>query len=229
MGGCRIVVGVDGPYRVEGEPPPLLRTAMVETEFGEPTAWDEGPSFVTRPGMELCRCGGSGRKPFCDGSHERNGFDGTEVADRTPSSARREAWEGDGVVMTDDRSFCAQAGFCGDRFTNVWEMIDGTTDPEVRERLMGMVQRCPSGRLAYSVPPVDDDLEPSFEPSVGVEPNGPLWVRGGIPIVSEGGEPYEVRNRQTLCRCGRSRNKPFCDGMHKVVGFTDPATPEPQT
>lgn len=218
-------MGADGPYRVEGEPPPLLRTAMVETEHGEPVAWDEGPEFGTHAGMELCRCGGSSRKPFCDGTHERNGFDGSEVAERTPSANRRESFEGDGVVMTDDRSFCTRAGFCGDRFTNVWAMIDGTSDPQVRERLMGMIERCPSGRLAYSVPPAGADAEPSFEPSIGVEPDGPLWVRGGIPVVSEDGEPYEIRNRQTLCRCGRSRNKPFCDGRHRDVGFTDPATP----
>jgi CDGSH-type Zn-finger protein len=224
MTGCRIVVGENGPYRVEGDPPPLLRTAMVETEYGEPIEWDEGPAFQTHPQMELCRCGGSSRKPFCDSTHERNGFDGTETADRAPSTERREAWPGDGVVMTDDRSFCTQAGFCGDRFTNVWEMI-GTDDPEVRDRLRGMISRCPSGRLAYSSPPDGTDVEPAFDASIGVEPNGPLWVRGGVPVVSESGEPYEVRNRQTLCRCGRSRNKPFCDGSHKVVAFTDPATP----
>jgi CDGSH-type Zn-finger protein len=52
-----------------------------------------------------------------------------------------------------------------------------------------------------------------------VEPDGPLWVRGSVPVVSEDGTPYEVRPRQTLCRCGQSRNKPFCDGSHKRVGF----------
>jgi CDGSH-type Zn-finger protein len=44
--------------------------------------------------------------------------------------------------------------------------------------------------------------------------HGPLWVRGGIPVVSDDGKPYIVRNRFTLCRCGKSRNKPFCDGSH---------------
>jgi CDGSH-type Zn-finger protein len=45
-------------------------------------------------------------------------------------------------------------------------------------------------------------------------------------VVSEDGTPYEVRNRQTVCRCGQSRNKPFCDGSHKENGFEDPAMPE---
>jgi CDGSH-type Zn-finger protein len=235
----RIVVGRDGPYRVTG-PVRVLRTAIVETEYGEPVDWDEGPDFKTpSSGLELCRCGRSSRKPFCDATHEREPFDGTEVADRAPSAERRLAYEGDGVVMTDDRDFCTHAGFCGDRFTTVWVMIHQTEDPAIRERLKEMVRKCPSGRLAYSVPESsgaegsgserDDvaDEEPAYvPPSIGIEPNGPIWVRGGIPVESEDGTSYEVRNRVTLCRCGQSRNKPFCDGSHKVAGFRDPAMPK---
>jgi CDGSH-type Zn-finger protein len=220
----RVVVTTNGPYRVEGEVP-MMRSAPVETEHGEPVDWEYGPSFATRDGMELCRCGRSGRKPFCDGTHEA-GFDGTETADNVPTRERRQTFEGNGVVMTDDVDFCTHAGFCGDRFTKVWMMIHETADPKVRERLKDMVSKCPSGRLAYSEPPDPDDVEPAFEPSIGVEPNGPLWVRGRIPVVSEAdGIEWEVRNRVTLCRCGRSRNKPFCDGTHRVNGFTDPAMP----
>jgi hypothetical protein len=76
-----------------------------------------------------------------------------------------------------------------------------------------------------TVAPEAEPVEPVFEPSIGVEPNASLWVRGGIPVVSEDGSPYEVRNRQTLCRCGRSGNKPFCDGTHRQHLFTDPAMP----
>ena len=43
---------------------------------------------------------------------------------------------------------------------------------------------------------------------------GPIWVRGGIPVVAADGQTYEIRNRMTLRRCGRSANKPFCDGSH---------------
>jgi CDGSH-type Zn-finger protein len=63
-------------------------------------------------------------------------------------------------------------------------------------------------------------MEPDFEPSMWVVKDtqagkmGPLWVRGGIPIESADNQTYEVRNRVTLCRCGKSLNKPFCDGSH---------------
>lgn len=220
----RIVVRENGPYLVEGGLP-LTRAAQVETEHGEPIDWEYGPEFKSRPTFELCRCGQSSRKPFCDATHETIDWDGTETADRGPSESRREAFAGTGVVMTDDFVLCTQAGYCGDRFTKVWFMIDDTDDPEVRARLMRMVELCPSGRLQYMIPPDLEPVEPEFEPSIGVQPDGPYWVRGGVEMVSEDGTPWETRNRVTLCRCGRSRNKPFCDGSHKVVGFTDPAEP----
>src|SRR3989344_5837069 len=56
-------------------------------------------------------------------------------------------------------------------------------------------------------------------PESGV--SGPLWIRGGIPVESASGEQYEVRNRVTLCRCGKSKNKPFCNGSHMTSGFKD--------
>jgi len=57
------------------------------------------------------------------------------------------------------------------------------------------------------------------DPAEGV--SGPLWLRGGIPLIAADGFAYEVRNRMTLCRCGASKNKPFCDGTHITVGFRD--------
>jgi CDGSH-type Zn-finger protein len=224
----KIVVRKGGPYRVSGGLP-LRRTAIVYTQYGEPVDVDEGPEFKTGKMYELCRCGQSSTKPFCDTTHEKVGFRGTESADRGPIARRQQVFEGEGVTMYDDRSLCTHAGFCGDRFTNVWEMIEDTADPEIRERLMAMVRRCPSGRLSYSVPPDPAAVEPEFEPMIGIEPDGPLWVRGGVRIESEDGRNYEVRNRMTLCRCGRSRNKPFCDGTHEIVGFRDPGMPPDTT
>jgi CDGSH-type Zn-finger protein len=218
--GYRVRISEDGPYEVTGSPP-LVRTAQVETEFGEPIGWEK-PTPIDAPAeFDLCRCGQSERKPFCDASHETNGFDGKEVADRGPRADRARVLHGDAVVMTDDRSLCTKAGHCGNRFTDVWEMIRQTSDPGVRSRLEEMVELCPSGRLAHAPTAVAEPVEPDFEPSIAVIEDGPLWVRGGIPVESADGTTYEVRNRVTLCRCGRSNNKPFCDGTHTLVGFRD--------
>jgi CDGSH-type Zn-finger protein len=216
--GPRVEIQPDGPYRVHGVA--VVRTAQVETVYGEPVAWAPDDPIPHGHTVVLCRCGGSSTKPFCDDSHETNGFDGTEVADRRPYDARREVFEGTGVTLEDDISLCTDAGYCGDRFEHIWTMLDRTGDPEVRERVRTMTALCPSGRIVTSLPDGDRD-EPDLERSVAVIADGPLWVRGGVPVVAADGTTYEVRNRQTLCRCGSSMNKPFCDGSHKRVGFRD--------
>ena len=53
----------------------------------------------------------------------------------------------------------------------------------------------------------------------GLKISGPLWLKGKIRVESECGKSYEVRNRQTLCRCGKSKNKPFCDATHWHIRF----------
>ena len=85
-----------------------------------------------------------------------------------------------------------------------------------------MVELCPSGTLAWAPTRDADEVEPTLEPGVAISNDGPIWARGGVPVIGPDGERYEVRNRQTLCRCGHSGNKPFCDGTHKEIGFTDP-------
>ena len=64
-------------------------------------------------------------------------------------------------------------------------------------------------------------VEPELAPEVGVVDDGPLFVTGRVPVTLADGTAYEVRARMTLCRCGGSKNKPFCDGTHAELGFTD--------
>ncbi|HEX5370988.1 MAG TPA: CDGSH iron-sulfur domain-containing protein, partial [Dehalococcoidia bacterium] len=86
---------------------------------------------------------------------------------------------------------------------------------------------CPGGRLVAWTRSPRGAIEPPFEPSLGIvedpemEVSGPIWVRGGVPVVAVDGREYEVRNRVALCRCGGSANKPFCDGTHASIRFTD--------
>ena len=90
----------------------------------------------------------------------------------------------------------------------------------MRANLIRQAGDCPAGRLVAidkaSGKPVEPELPQSIgiieDPSLGC--SGPLWVRGGIELVGADGEPHEIRNRMTLCRCGRSENKPFCNGAH---------------
>lgn len=215
----RIRIEADGPYEVTGLP--LARTAQVETEYGEPVDWAPLQPIEHEDRYRLCRCGLSATKPFCDDAERGAGWDGAETADRGPRPSRARTFPGDSVVMTDDRSLCTQAGYCGDRFTTVWKMIAETADPAIRERLQRMVELCPSGSLEHAPRAGDASVEPGYPPGVAAVRDGPLWVRGGVRVESADGRAYETRHRVTLCRCGHSRNKPFCDGTHKDIGFRD--------
>jgi CDGSH-type Zn-finger protein len=171
----------------------------------------------------LCRCGGSEEKPFCDFSHATSGFDGTETAECDPYFEHAESIDGPGIALRDARELCAEARFC-DRGGGLWNLIERCGDPEARALAEEEAALCPSGRYVI-VDEHGEALEPELEvsialvedPELGV--SGPIYVRGRIPVVAADGTPYEVRNRVTLCRCGQSKNKPFCDGSHIEAKF----------
>ena len=96
-----------------------------------------------------------------------------------------------------------------------------SNDSQVLAEIIGMIERCPSGTLAYTLEPGAEVIEPDLPEEVVVIPDGPLWITGGIPVERSDGEPLETRNRVTLCRCGASAKKPLCDGSHKDIGFSD--------
>jgi CDGSH-type Zn-finger protein len=217
----RIRVVRDGPYRVTGAD--LTRMRPVVDAQGDNVEWERGPELEHEAAFDLCRCGASRTHPFCDGSEQEAGFDGTETARRNPYEERAFRLGNGPVIVTDDPSICASAGFCEAIDTDVWTLVEQAEDPAARERLMAMVRRCPSGRLASLVPPAAEPVEEDLPPEIGVVDDGPYWVRGGITIEAADGFEYEVRNRATLCRCGQSRNKPFCDATHQRIGFRDPA------
>jgi CDGSH-type Zn-finger protein len=222
--GMSITVRKDGPYVVRGGVP-LARQAIVADEEGHSVGWREGETFDTAEEYELCRCGRSATKPFCDRSEERLGFDGTETASREPYLEQAKERQGPTVNLTDARRLCAFARFC-DYGGQVWNLIE-RDDPESASLAVREATMCPSGRLVAWDRATGDPYEGSFEPSIGVveDPNkgvsGPLWVRGGIQVIGADGYRYETRNRMTLCRCGASSNKPFCDGTHVSIGFDD--------
>lgn len=213
-----IEVGENGPYHVAGGVP-LVRTSKVETEQGEPVAWSVADRLETKDEYWLCRCGASDNKPYCVGKHQDSGFDGTEAAPTDAYADRAKTLGGTGVAIEDDRGICTHASFCANRVTNVWKaakLIDD--DPELREQIVEMVSRCPSGALTYTVD--GTTTEPELPVQIAVQRDGPLLVTGGIRVMRADGQTLEVRNRMALCRCGQSKIKPLCDGTHKEIGFT---------
>ncbi|MFC4334291.1 CDGSH iron-sulfur domain-containing protein [Salininema proteolyticum] len=77
----------NGPYRVHGHVP-LAKQFIGSGPEGESLTWIEGEPWEDVSSYNLCRCGRSGTKPFCDGTHAQIGFDGTETAPREPYLAQ---------------------------------------------------------------------------------------------------------------------------------------------
>ena len=233
----KIVVTKDGPYVVTGSVP-LMTKIIANDDKGYSHHWRAGSSYPLREEYSLCRCGKSVSSPFCDGYHEKGGFDGTEVADHEPYSEKAQTIMGPNLVLGDYEKLCSSAKFC-DRAGGIWNLTRQSGNAAAREIAITEAGNCPSGRLVAREREKGNIIEPFFVPSIGLiqypkentgpgrkaQPGqpGPIWVRGGIPVISADGTPYEIRNRQTLCRCGRSGNKPFCDSSH-----LDPEPPEPE-
>jgi len=221
----RIVVTKNGPYHVFGSIP-LLIQKIVPNKEGMSWDWEEGKTFATGKEYRLCRCGQSKKLPFCDDSHLKVHFDGRETASRTPYAKQAEVMEGPTLILSDEEDLCAFARFC-DPGGKIWSLIEQTDAPKARALVIREAMHCPSGRLVIHDKKNGEKIEDVLKPAIGLIEDtalgcsGPLWVQGGIPVESEDGKPYEVRNRVTLCRCGASDNKPFCNGSHASVKFND--------
>ena len=218
----KIIVQVNGPYVVHGGVP-LVRKSQVVSEHGEPLTWSKTEELETRTTYVLCRCGQSSHKPFCDSTHKRIPFDGTETADTNASEERRVALEGTGIIVRRDHSLCIGSGYCGNRLTNIPKLMPDTVNANARVQVMAMIENCPSGSYTFAMARGEADMEPDLPKQIAVTTEitsdgpiaGPLWVTGGIPIERADGQPMETRNRVTLCCCGQSKSKPLCDGSHK--------------
>ena len=205
--GPTIRVTENGPYLVDG----------LEVRDASGEVLDAPDRYA------LCRCGGSANKPFCDGTHARASFEGAETADHGPIAGRRDDYPGAGVTIHDDRTVCSHAGFCTGNLAAVFRIgqepwIDATAADV--DAIVAQVRQCPSGALSVTVDgqPAEADLPQCVNPV----PNGPYRVTGGVQVLAADGSAYEVRNRVTLCRCGGSRNKPFCTGTHWRIHFEAP-------
>jgi CDGSH-type Zn-finger protein len=227
MARMRITVTEDGPYLVSGGVP-LVRLEIVTNDKGESVAWREIERLDAGERYQLCRCGRSAEKPYCDGTHSDVDFVGTETAGHESVLEQSVPIEGTGIKIHDARKLCAEARFC-DRAGGLWNLVKQCDDAEVRALVEEEAMLCPSGRYSACSGAGDETLEFDYEPSIGLveDPamgvSGPLFVRGGVLIEGADGVAYEVRNRVTLCRCGQSHNKPFCDGSHIKAGFRDDA------
>jgi len=205
----------NGPYEVTGNVP-LVQAVIEPDHQGISANWEEGKRYEQRDEYYLCRCGGSASKPYCDGSHVKIGFTGNETA--THGTGPQKTYSGKGVDLIDEELLCSSMRFC-DRAPRAWTAAVNSHIEEYKEIAIEEACSCASGRLTavdkdgnIYEPKLDQEISPIQDTAAGRR--GPLWVKGGILIEGADGQGYKIRNRVTLCRCGRSSNMPFCDTSH---------------
>ncbi|MCX5726682.1 MAG: CDGSH iron-sulfur domain-containing protein [Candidatus Saganbacteria bacterium] len=206
--------------------PALAKEISVIGSDNEPEKWKKGSQYPAQQNYALCRCGKSSNKPFCDGTHLKAGFKGTETASRKSFMEMSEIISGPGLNLHDCKCYCSIARFCH-RAGDAWTLTERSDDPVSKQTAVEEACNCPSGRLVAYDKTTNEPIETAFQPSISLiedtkhNVSGPLWIKGGIPVESADGYQYEVRNRVALCRCGKSGYKPFCNGAHIKAGFND--------
>jgi CDGSH-type Zn-finger protein len=194
----------NGPYLVNGL-----------TTFAN----SRGEAIATKEIIALCRCGASNNKPFCDGTHAKIGFEDSKQPGRTKD--KRSDYVGKTITIHDNRGLCAHAGVCTDRLSSVWRMgVEPWIDPDGAsvEAIVEAIEACPSGALSYTIND-EEHRDCDNAPAIHLAKNGPYVVTGGISLEDVAFGEGVSREHFTLCRCGASKNKPFCDGSHYDAGF----------
>jgi CDGSH-type Zn-finger protein len=221
----KITIIKNGPYLIFDNLQ-LVKEIIVPDSEGDPIKWDKAGEYPNQESYALCRCGQSKNKPYCDGTHVKIGFDGTETASKKKYLEQAKKILGPDLILTDARALCSISRFCH-RAGGVWKLTRESNKPELKKTAIEETFNCPSGRLVAWDKKTEKPIELESESSISLvgdpqkKVSGPIWVKGKVTLESSDGTIYEKRNYMTLCRCGKSRNKPFCDGTHISVKFKD--------
>jgi methylamine---glutamate N-methyltransferase subunit C len=198
----KIIPLKNGPFRVEG-------LNNFEDLYGP---------IETTQEMVLCRCGESQKKPFCDGTHVASGFTDEKVENEDD---KRLIFSGDPITIYENVAICSHAGYCPSGKPDKWRpktQNSGFTDEELIEK----ISKCPSGALSYAYKTTEHrDPKADRAQKIRIRKNGPLEIEGAIELRNTQWGEGASREHYTLCRCGVSKMKPFCDGSHDDIWKQD--------
>ena len=178
-----------------------------------------GETIDTPRVCSLCRCGESGMKPHCEGTHAQVGFVGEREDSDKPAP---EYYRGRDITIVFDRYLCMGAGHCGELEAVFCTHDQPKYEPDAApvEHIVATIKKCPSGALSYILE--NKHFKNYYiETRIVVEKDGPLNFQGEITLIDdqESDALLPEADHFTLCRCGGSEKKPACDGSHEKNGF----------
>jgi CDGSH-type Zn-finger protein len=223
----KIVPLLNGPYHLIND---------MEPKVVENLQNSKGESLSVIRGVALCRCGASNNKPFCDGTHSKIGFSSENKEEEEAVNEnqqhivkdKRKNYVGKTITIHDNRKICSHAAECVNNLPSVFKLNARpwiNPDAAEIEEIINTIRKCPSGALSYSLDGMEYRDQNERKPMITVSKDGPYHVTGGIELIGDNNNIQwtegSSKEHYALCRCGASNNKPFCDGMHRLIDFKD--------
>lgn len=171
--------------------------------------------------LMLCRCGASANKPYCDSTHVKNGFVGLNRDKHIRNKTI--AYQGKEITIYDNRNICSHAGYCTAGLPAVFSSDRPWINPDgdAVDKIIAICNKCPSGALSYSLKDGERNFGREYDMAtirvVGRQHQGPYVITGSITIEGQMERLPEAPAKMTLCRCGQSKNKPYCNGDHRFL------------
>lgn len=202
----------NGPLLVSN--PPIIRDV-------------DGSTVENKPMVALCRCGLSKNKPFCDGSHNAGGFESAPDHSKIRNSEIAYTGEIDGqeVTVAYTPVLCSHSGKCSAKAASIFKPKEKPwVSPEngTMAELLSALGACPSGALRLQMGKEPSQHLTQGDVEISIEKHGPYWVKN-VALDADFNGVGASRAKYVLCRCGQSKNKPFCDGTHYDVKWRDTA------
>lgn len=183
----------------------------------------KGEAIENDGNFQLCRCGQSANRPFCDGTHEKIGFKSFTGYELKHDRIHR-YWgevEGQKITVAYNPAFCSHAKKCWHDQNEVFKPSERPwVRPDQAENLQYIIDKvnaCPSAALGYALGDGELERQDPEVQEIVVSDYGPYIVRhvdvSDAPVTQDEVQDFD---EMTLCACGLSENKPYCDGSHKA-------------
>ena len=132
------------------------------------------------------------------------------------------SYQTDQIVVTWDKERCIHAAEC---VRGLPKVFDPDRKPWIKpemgsiENLTATIEKCPTGALHYELKNSDTEEKTPDQNVISIQKDGPIYIHGEVVIKDLEGNILLKDTRVAMCRCGKSKNKPFCDNSHIPANF----------